>query len=84
MQVPISKPCKKVRSNREPPVATRTDVMQECLQSSACYSSLFLHIRTRLADLTRTELALASMVEECEATGCASPCQIIATIAADS
>lgn len=39
-------------------------------------------IRTKLADLRRMESALESMVEECEATGCASPCPIISTIAA--
>lgn len=38
-------------------------------------------IRTKLADLTRMESALTSMIEECEATGCASPCPIISTIA---
>ncbi len=40
------------------------------------------NIRNKLADLTRMELALTSMVKECEATGRASPCPIIATIAA--
>jgi MerR family mercuric resistance operon transcriptional regulator len=40
------------------------------------------NIRTKLADLRRMESALESMVEECEATGCASPCPIISAIAA--
>lgn len=38
-------------------------------------------IRAKIADLERMEQVLSSLVEECEATGCAKPCPIITAIA---
>ncbi len=39
------------------------------------------HIRAKINDLKRMEAVLASLVDECEATGKAKPCPIIAAMA---
>jgi Hg(II)-responsive transcriptional regulator len=42
------------------------------------------HIRAKIADLAKMEAVLAHLIHECEASGQAKPCPIIAALAGDT